>query len=472
MKKSKKPFSTEYSRFELIVIGSGPAGQHAAMAAAHAGKKVALIEKFAALGGGCLHSGTLPSKSFRESVYRWCMSEKGRSGKLPDMLRLLQRKERVVRNEQSVIADQMKRNHVTTFHGSARFLDAHRVEVIGRGKNNQIVLESEVVIIAVGAQPRSPAHLPVDGKQVLDHESILSLKRLPKRMVVLGGGIIGCEYGSMFAMAGTQVTIVDKRPQILSSVDREIGDHLMERFKDQGVKVILEAEATRIEKRSRGAIRVHLSSGRKVETDVVLVAMGRFGNTTDLGLENVGIRPDERGLIQVDPEFRTSVSNIFAVGDVIGPPSLASTSMEQGRVAACSALGVCGMTASVMEELFPYGIYTIPEISMIGATEEELKAKGISYVVGRAKYREVARGQIVGDHWGLLKLIVDDRNLKILGVHIVGDNAAELVHIGQAVMALNGDLRYFIRNVFNYPTLAEAYKTAAFSAANALAKKG
>lgn len=463
--------------FDLIVIGSGPAGQRAALQGAKAGKSVAIIEEHSALGGGCVHSGTLPSKSFRESVYRWSLGSQGALGKdtehetrakvvhsrkLPVMPRLLQRKDRVVSGEAQVIFDQLKRNKITIFHGRARITSPNDVEV--ESKRGKEKLTASFIFIAVGARPISPAHLPIDGTHVLDSNSILSLKKLPKSMIVLGAGIIGCEYASMFGMAGTHVYLVDRRHEILASVDREIVNHLVERFNHQGMEIILEAEATKIDLiKGKKGLKVTLSNGRKIKTEVVLIAQGRFGNTEGLGLEDVGVDRDERGLIQVDKHYRTTVPNIFAVGDVVGAPALASTSMEQGRIACCNAFKI---EESSMSPLFPYGVYTIPEISMVGATEEQLIAQKADFVAGRARYKELARGQIVGDRWGLLKLMVDKKTLKILGVHIIGDNAADLIHIGQAVMAFGGDVNYFIRTVFNYPTLAEAYKTAAFHAVN------
>lgn len=458
--------------FDLIVIGSGPGGQRAAVQGAKAGKRVAIVEEYSEVGGGCVHFGTLPSKSFRESVYRWSLGSRGtlghekehstaiRSKELPDMVRLLKRKDRVVSGETQVIHDQLKRNGVTLYQGHARITSPHEVEVTGKKQREKI--SGSFIVIAVGARPVSPAHLGMDGKIVHDSNSILDLKKIPKTMVVLGAGIIGCEYASMFSMAGSKVYLVDRRHEILASVDREIVNHLVERFVAGGMEIILEVEAQKIDKDADGC-KLHLSNGRKISADAVLVAQGRFGNTDGLGLEEVGIDRDERGLVKVDKHFRTTVPNIYAVGDVVGSPALASTSMEQGRLASAHAFG---LDTSDMPLLFPYGIYTIPEISMVGPTEEELLSRKVPFVVGRARYRELARGQIVGDSWGLLKLLVDKKTLKLLGVHIVGDAATDLIHIGQAVMAFDGDANYFIRSVFNYPTLAEAYKTAAFHAVN------
>lgn len=490
--------------FDLIVIGSGPGGQRAALQGAKFGKKVAIVERHDA-GGACIHYGTLPSKSFRESVYRYSLGSRGMLGReaeernakikkpsliIPEMKRLLKRKERVVQGECQIIRDQLRRNGIHYVVGEATFLpsEAGSTDVVldirnGRKRNR---ISAGKVVVAVGARPVAPDHLMVDDRIVFDSDTVLELKSVPKTMVVLGAGVIGCEYAAMFSMAGTKVVLVDKRDRILGSVDREVVQVLTDRFLYQGMEFVLGSEAKKVEIRpakrgKRGQAVVSLSNGRKVVADAVLIALGRKGNTGDLGLEQVGVQKDERGIIRVDAHFRTDRSEIYAVGDVIGAPALAATAFEQGRIAACHAFGIRMKTGTNAVEVeyempknFPYGIYTIPEISMIGKTEEELKAEGVPYVVGRARYRELARGQIVGDRWGLLKLLVERETYRLLGVHIIGDNAADLIHIGQAVMAFGGDVTYFVNSVFNYPTLAEAYKTAAFNAVNTirdLAKK-
>ena len=471
--------------FDLIVIGSGPGGQRAAVQGAKTGKKVLIVEEFSSMGGGCVHVGTLPSKSLRESVYRYSLSSRGTLGQeaehhkdplktrvLPDMERLLRRKDRVVKTEAEIVFNQLERNLVTMKQGRAKIVSPHEVVVTQGGASE--TFSAKFILIATGAKPMAPPHIQVDGIHVLDSDSVLKLKTMPKSMVVLGAGIIGCEYASMFSMAGTQVYLVDRRNEILSTVDREISTHLFERFQAGGMEVVLGCETESIEivpaKETRKAsVKVHLNNHRKLHAEVALVCLGRSGNSSDLGLEALGIDCDSRGLIKVDPHFRTQVPSIYAVGDVVGNPALASTSMEQGRIACCHAFQMEATNFQggyVMPPFFPYGIYTIPEISTLGKTEEELIELKANFVAGRARYRELARGQIVGDHWGLLKLLVDRSTLKLLGVQIVGDNAAELIHIGQAVMSLDGDVNYFIQNVFNYPTLAEAYKTAAFHAIN------
>jgi NAD(P) transhydrogenase len=463
---------------DLVVIGSGPGGQRAAVQAAKSGKKVALIERSQWMGGACVHYGTLPSKSLRESVYRYSLGSRGILGRmdqgafvvdmtpaeLPDMTRLMRRKEKVIANESGIVDEQMKRNRVQIFRGSGRFVGDHEIEVEHPDKSVSR-LHTKFAVIAVGARPVKPPY--ARGKQpfILDSDTVLDLKTTPKSMIVLGAGIIGCEYASIFQAAGTKVTLIDKRQEILSSVDREIVFHLVDRFMSLGMEIILETETKSIEVTPNGG-KLVLNNGRELEAETCLVAMGRQGNTDDLGLDKVGLTADARGQLKVGPHYQTQNPWIYAVGDVIGFPALASTSMEQGRIAVCDAFKLTEQLSGF--ELYPYGIYTIPEISTIGSSEEELLEKNVPFVTGRARYKEIARGQIVGDEWGMLKLLVHRDTQKLLGIHIIGDNAADLIHIGQAVMQLGGDLKYFIRNVFNYPTLAEAYKTAAFNAYNQL----
>jgi NAD(P) transhydrogenase len=403
---------------------------------------------------------------------------------LPDMKRLLARRDRVVDGETQVISDQLKRNGIQIIHGRAKLVPGGgaqhppRVEVehfAGKSKTKK-TYEAEIIILAVGARPVAPPHLLVDGELIHDSDTILTLKKVPKSMVVLGAGVIGCEYASMFSMAGTHVSLVDKRKEILASVDREIVSHLVDRFKHQGMDLILDCEAVSakvIKRKSGKVVELKLNTGKKIVAEAVLVAQGRAGNTESLGTESVGVKLGDRGLVTINRHFQSSIPSVYAVGDVVGAPALASTSMEQGRIAVCHAFNIPnprsekgGGLGHSMPEIFPYGIYTIPEISMVGKTEEDLVKEGASFVVGRARYKEMARGQIVGDRWGILKMLVDQKTFKLLGVHIIGDNAADLIHIGQAVMTLGGDVHYFIQSVFNYPTLAEAYKTSAFHALN------
>lgn len=465
-------------QFDLVVIGSGPGGQRAAVQAAKAGKKVALIERHHKMGGGSVHWGTLPSKSLRESVYRWSLGSKGILSRidqngfvcevadfdLPDMTRLMRRKERVIETESIIVENQLVRNKVTTYIGEGSFIAENLMQV--KHKDGSISqLRTEYAIIAVGASPVTPSQFKMDGVRVLDSNTVLDLKKTPRSMVVLGAGIIGCEYASIFQAAGVKVTLVDKRAEILSTVDREIVFHLVDRLMTLGMDIVLNAETESLAVDGE-RVRIKLSNGKVIESDVCLVAMGRQGNTEGLGLENVGLDADTRGQIKVNGTYQTLRPWIYAVGDVIGFPALASTSMEQGRIAVCDAFSLSEQISGF--DVYPYGIYCIPEISTVGESEEQLKERGVSFVVGRARYKEIARGQIVGDEWGMLKMLIDRDTHKVLGVHIIGDNAADLIHIGQAVMQLDGRLEYFIRAVFNYPTLAEAYKTAAFNAYNQL----
>ena len=469
--------------FDVIVLGSGPAGRSAGLQAAKAGKRVAIVENHSSFGGGCVLTGTLPSKSFRESVYRWSLGSRGTLGRelehstpvamgsdRPEMDRLIRRKDRVVLEESKVVEDQLARNNIALYRGSARFVGLYEIEVtpvLGSPLGLSERLIGNTFFIATGSRPISSSVFQRDGELVHDSDSILSLEQIPETLVVLGAGIIGCEYTSMFCMAGSKVYLIDRRHEILANVDREVVAHLTERFEASGVEVLLKAETIRIEKDfEKKRCIVHLSSGHRIISNAVFVAMGRHGNTESLGLEGLGLKPSERGLLEVNGNFQTEIPHIYAIGDVIGAPALAATSYEQGRLACLHALGAADPGQSGLPAVYPYGIYTIPEISMIGITEEQAVEQKLDFVVGRGNYRELARGQIVGDHWGLLKILVERKTLKLLGVHIVGDNAADLIHIGQAVMILGGDVNYFIHSVFNYPTLAEGYKTAAFNAVN------
>jgi NAD(P) transhydrogenase len=376
----------------------------------------------------------------------------------------MRRKERVSENEARIIEEQIVKNQIRVYRGVGQIAGDHAVNVVHfDGSVSQ--LRAKIVVIAVGAAPVTPTFCDLDGERVLDSNTILKLKETPRSMIVLGAGIIGCEYASIFQAAGTKVTLIDKRAEILATVDREIVDHLESRLTALGMEIMLGFDQASVEVIDDQAV-VTLTDGHRVTADVCLVALGRQGNTVGLGLETVGIKPDARGQIKVGPKYQTEVPWIYAVGDVIGFPALASTSMEQGRIAVCDAFQFKEELSHL--EFYPYGIYCIPEISTLGQSEEELVQKGIPFVVGRASYKEVARGQIVGDEFGLLKMLIHKETRKILGVHIIGDNAADLIHIGQAVMQLGGTLDYFIHNVFNYPTLAEAYKTAAFNAYNQL----
>jgi NAD(P) transhydrogenase len=461
--------------FDLFVIGSGPAGQRAAIQASKLGKRAAVAERRATVGGGSINTGTIPSKTLREAVlYLSGYREHGLYGESyvvkPDteMSDLLFRAENVIKHEIDVIRHQLIRNHIEVFAAEASFLDPHTLLLDNVEERGQRQVTAENIVIAVGSKPGLDNTAEYDGKRVLQSDDILKMDSLPRTMTVVGAGIIGCEYASVFAAIGVRVTLVDKRQRLLPFVDAEIVRELEHELSKNRVTLRLGEEVDRSElvESSQGPkVNMHLMSGKQIVSDRVLYSIGRIGATESLNLGAVGLSPVERGLLKVDAHFRTEVEHIFAVGDVIGFPSLAATSMEQGRLAACYAFGI---EARTTPELFPFGIFTIPEISFVGRNEEELTAEGVPYEVGKAHYREIARGKIIGDSSGLLKLIFHLETRELLGVHAIGEGATELVHIGQAVMAFGGGVDYFVNNVFNYPTLAECYKTAAFDAINRL----
>jgi NAD(P) transhydrogenase len=461
--------------YDLLVIGSGPAGQRAAIQAAKLEKQVALVEKKSVLGGVSVNTGTIPSKTLREAVldlsgyrerefYGQSYTVKQRI----TMQDLLQRVDAVIRHEIDVTRAQLLRNRVEVISARASMVDAHTIRLDSVDGHGQRLVSALNIIIAVGTEATRDPHIPFDGRRVLTSDDILVLDELPRTLTVIGAGVIGLEYASMFAALGVRVTVVDKRPRLLPFVDAEIIDTLAYHLRENRVTLRLGESVHGIELLEDDAgekVRIVLDSGKQIVTEKALYSIGRTGNTARLELERAGVAPDERGRIQVNEHYQTCVPSIYAVGDVIGFPSLASTSMEQGRLAACHAFSI---PASSVPELFPYGIYTIPEISMCGRNEEDLTAGGIPYEVGKARYREIARGQIVGDTTGLLKLIFHVETRQLLGVHIIGEGASELIHIGQAVLAFGGKVDYFVNTVFNYPTLAECYKTAAFDGVNRL----
>jgi NAD(P) transhydrogenase len=462
--------------FDLLVIGSGPAGQRAAIQAAKLQKRVALAEKKRVVGGVCINTGTIPSKTLREAVmYLSGYRERGVYGasytvkQNITMTDLLVRTDYVIRHEIDVTRHQLQRNGIETIQAAASFVDAHTLQLATGDKSSTQSVTAEKVVIATGTEATKGDLIPFDAQKIFTSDEILTMDRLPRTMAVVGAGVIGCEYASMFAALGVRVTLVDMRPKLLPFVDDEITDTLAYQLRENRVTLRLGEEVAAIEKHKDEhgeQVRLLLSSGKQILTDKCLYSIGRTGATAKLNLEAAGVRVDDRGRMRVNEFYQTNVENIYAVGDVIGFPSLASTSMEQGRLAACHAFGV---EAKSVPALFPYGIYTIPEISMVGKTEEELTQDGVPYEVGKARYREIARGQIIGDLTGLLKLIFHIETRELLGVHIIGEQASELIHIGQAVLTYNGQIDYFVRNVFNYPTLAECYKTAAFDGMNRLA---
>lgn len=456
---------------EFLVIGSGPAGLRGAIQAAKLGKRTVLVEKRTSVGGVSVHTGTIPSKTLREAVlYLSGLRQRsfyGRSHRERQELTiddLLHRLEHTVSREVEIIRDQLLRNGVEVVEGDAHFLSPHRVEVrTHSGACSE--LEAEKILIATGTHPYRPNHIPFDDRQVIDSDGILKLERLPRTMTVVGSGVIGLEYASMFQALDVRISLVDERETLLDFLDKEITAELTHALRDRGVALRLGERVAGIAKDPDGKVTTRLVSGRYLRSEVVLFAAGRVGATAELNLEAAGLAADNRGRLTVDAKFRTSQPHIYAAGDVIGFPSLASTSMEQGRLAACFAFRHGEHRAA---ELFPFGIYAVPEMSMVGATEEQLRAKGVPYEVGISRFRELARGQILGLESGMLKLLVSLVDRKILGVHILGEGATELIHIGQSVIALGGTLDYLVESVFNYPTLAEAYKVAALDAWNRL----
>lgn len=465
---------TEYD-YDLLVIGSGPAGQRAAIQAAKLNKRVAVVERKTILGGVCINTGTIPSKTLREAVmYLSGYRERNMYGasytvkQNITMADLMYRTDHVIQHELDIVRHQLQRNRVDLISAEASFVDAHTIRLKYTTNNGWRDVTAANVIVAVGTSATKTENIPFDGKRVFISDELLKLDHLPRTLTVVGAGVIGLEYAAIFAALGVRVTIIDKRRRLLPFVDEEIIDTLIYHFNQNRAILRLGEEVETIEQLNDGngeRAKIHLASGKQIVTEMALYSIGRTGATKALNIEAVELEADGRGLLKVNDNYQTNVPNIYAVGDVIGFPSLASTSMEQGRLAACHAFGVQTQHAP---ELFPYGIYTIPEISTVGRNEGELTEQGIPYEVGKAQYREIARGQIIGDQSGLLKLIFHLDTHELLGVHIIGEGASELVHIGQAVMAFNGKVEYFINNVFNYPTLAECYKTAAFDGINRL----
>jgi len=464
--------TAEYD-YDLFVIGSGPAGQRASIQAAKLGKRVAIAEYKSVVGGVSINTGTIPSKTLREAAlylsgYR-LRELYGVSYSVKQdisMSDLLFRTDHVIRHELDVAQHQLLRNGVELITAEASFVDSHSVQLASVDNSGQRTVSSDKIVVATGTSATRDPNIEFDGQRILASDDIPKLDFIPKTMAVVGAGVIGSEYASMFAALGVRVTLIDMRQRLLDFIDAEIVDTLAYHLRESRVTLRLGEEVTAIEEIETNLgeqVRIHLASGKKLTTDQALYSVGRTGATQKLNLESVGLEPDDRGRMVVNEHYQTDNPDIYAVGDVIGFPSLASTSMEQGRLAACHAFG---LEAESIPELFPYGIYTIPEISFVGKNEEELTESGIPYEVGKAQYREIARGQIIGDSSGLLKLVFRHGTGELLGVHIIGEGASELIHIGQAVMALGGNIDYFIKTVFNYPTLAEAYKTAAFDGVN------
>jgi len=500
--------------YDCVVIGTGPAGQKAAIQAAKLGKRVAIIEKNAAVGGAAINTGTIPSKALREAVLHLTgASKRGLFGEgyrvkrditVSDLIFVSQQ---VIHHELQVVRSHFDRNGIDLIWGAARFDSPHSIEVVRPGETEQITADK--FFIAVGTRPSLPPSVPFNDRSVFSSDSMLKMDRLPRSMIVVGGGVIGCEYACMMATLGVKVTLVEGRHEVLGFLDREIIEAFQYHMRNMGMTLRMNEKVAKIElikqpspavtaanappgpaaavpgseaegvppKGTAEAVALNgaswnaplvqatLESGKALKAQTLLYAVGRQGNTEKLGLEAAGLAADDRGRIPVDEHYRTIIPHIYAAGDVIGFPALASTSMEQGRLAVCHAYGE--PTQSI-PELFPYGIYAVPEISMVGKTEQQLTDAGIPYEAGVAQYKELARGQLLGDDTGMLKLLIHQENLTILGVHAIGTGSTELIHIGQAVMAFNGTVEYFINNVFNFPTLAEAYKVAALNGLNKL----
>jgi len=458
-------------RYDLIVIGSGPAGQRAAIQGAKSGKKVALVERRELVGGACINTGTIPSKTMREAVlhltgfeYQGIYGVNYRVKEKISMGDLGFRVQHVIKTETDITQAQLSRNGIEVIFGTARFTDPTHLRVESTRGVSQY--EAGIIIIAVGTKPAVSEKVPVNGHTIINSDQILQMPEIPKSFIVVGGGVIGVEYTCMFAALGVRVILVEKRPRLLEFADYEMVEALSYHLRDHRVTMRLNEEVESVEETPTGVV-ANLGSKKKISGDALLYAVGRQGNVEELDLAAAGLEADNRGRIPVDGCFRTKQPNIFAAGDVIGFPSLASVSMEQGRIAAAKAFD---LPVHSNPATYPYGIYTIPEISFIGKTEEQLTEEDAPYEVGVAYYREIARGQIRGDTTGRLKLIFHRETREILGVHIIGEGAAELLHIGQAVMILKGTMEYFVDTVFNYPTLAEAYKAAAFNGLNKLTR--
>ena len=466
---------TDTEHFDLVVIGAGPAGEKGAAQAAYFGKKVCVIERSPKPGGAAVNTGTIPSKTLRETaLYFSGLRQRGMYGvdlrvkhdiTISDFM---YRERAVVEQAWQLIDENFKRHHITVVQGQAKLVGMNAVEVTRFGQDARVIT-GEAILLATGSSPQQPTNVAVDGTIIVDSDSLLTLQRIPQRMIVIGGGVIGCEYACIFAALGVKVTIVNSRSRLLGHLDAEVGDKLREMITARlGISVHVNVEPTEIQVEAETA-KVTLSDGSAHHADVVLFSAGRVGNTGGLGLEEVGVKCNKRGYVEVDKQYRTAVPTIYAAGDVIGFPALASTAMEQARVAVCHAFDLKYKQA--VSAVLPYGVWTIPEIATVGETEDALVAKHVSFEVGRSSYRINPRGQILGDTDGFLKLLFDPDDQRVLGVSIVGEGACELIHIAASVMTFGGTLDYFIQGVFNYPALCDAYKYAAYDGLQALARR-
>ncbi|WEX87198.1 Si-specific NAD(P)(+) transhydrogenase [Sinorhizobium garamanticum] len=458
------------NQFDLIVVGSGPAGRRGAIQAAKLGKKVLVVEQGKRVGGVSVHTGTIPSKTLRETALNLSGWRErgfyGRSYRVKQEISADDLRRRLIitlNHEVEVLEHQFARNRVQHIRGRASFVNPTTLEIL-KDDGESIPVSATSVLLAVGTKPFRPDYIPFDGKTVVDSDELLDIGELPRSLVVIGAGVVGIEYATIFSALDTQVTVIDPKTTMLDFIDKEIVEDFTYQLRDRNMKLNLGQKAEKVERLDGGKVLLTLDNGRKITTELVLFAAGRIGATDALNLPAAGLEADSRGRLKVNPEtFQTSVPNIYAAGDVVGFPSLASTSMEQGRVAARVAVGAI---AKEPQKYFPYGIYAVPEISTCGLSEEEVKERGIPYECGIARFRETSRGHIMGLDSGLLKMIFSLKTRRLLGVHIIGEGATELVHIGQAVLNLKGTVEYFVENTFNYPTLAEAYKIAGLDAWN------
>lgn len=455
--------SPKTERFDFVVIGAGPAGQKAAVQAAKAGRRVLVVDR-EAMGGECVHRGTIPTKTLRETAIYLSGLHDRTQGVLAPVIRpdakvesLMRRQDAVRRANEEIVRTQLERNDIAMMRGRARFTSPHELEVKGvRGGVTRVA--GEIFVIATGSRPRTPPEIPVDHEHILDSDSILSLVHLPASLIVLGAGVIACEFATLFAALGVQVTIVDRGARALPFMDEELTTALVEDFTRRGGRYLPNRRIERVETDGFSTVTAILGGGERVTAAKMLCALGRVPQISDLGLEAAGLEPGPRGTIVVDEHFRTAVAHIYAAGDVVGPPALAASSMDQGRRAARHALG---LQSDTDVHVTPAGIYTIPEMASVGLTEREAVEKFGAAAVGRASFREIARGQINGDLGGLLKLVADPDGGRVLGAHIVGEGATELIHLAQLAIAAGLDADAFVENVFNFPTMAEAYRVAA-----------
>lgn len=461
--------------YDLAVIGTGPAGQKAAIQAAKLGKRVAIIEKTNVLGGAQVNTGTIPSKALREAAlhltghnHRNLFGQDSRIKRNITIKDLVSVADQVARNEWEVIRDAFDRNGIDLLWGTAHFEGPNLLQLVGT--NDTEMITAEKFLVAVGTRPAKPDHVPFNKENVFCSDTILKMNSLPRSMIVVGGGVIGVEYACILATLGVRITLVEGRNQVLGFLDAEIVEAFQYFMRHKGITLRLNEKVEGIEELpaaegEKPLVQATLESGKHLKAEALLFSVGRQGVCGKLALENVGLEYDDRERLTVDENYQTTVDHVYAAGDVIGFPALASTAMEQGRLAVCHMFDA---PTSSMPELFPFGIYAVPEISMVGKTEQQLTKEGIPYEAGIANYKEIARGQLLGDEIGMLKLLIHETDRRILGIHAIGTGATELIHIGQAVMAFNGTVDYFVNNVFNFPTLAEAYKVAALNGSNKL----